>query len=85
MPFDGRSKSGDLSSNLIPTIICVECNITFAELTQNGKTSNSAELVFYVLKKIAQRSFETYDINAACAIINHIYNCLDCDYKEWLD
>ena len=51
----------------------------------NGKTSNSAELVFYVLKKIAQRSFETYDINAACAIINHIYNCLDIDYKEWLD
>ena len=54
-------------------------------LNFNSKTSNSSELVFYVLKKIAQRSFETYDINASCAVINHIYNCLDCDYKEWLD
>ncbi|ETO14198.1 hypothetical protein RFI_23167 [Reticulomyxa filosa] len=47
--------------------------------------SSSSELSFFVLKKIAIRAFNTYDVNAACAVINHISNTLDGFYKEWLD
>jgi len=41
--------------------------------------------IYYLLKELALRSFNTYDCNVSCAIINHVCNSLESIYKEWLD
>eukprot|EP01084_Bolivina_argentea_P151287 264089_1 len=60
----------------------IEHNINIS--VEDYKCSLSGN-IYYLLKTLAIRSFNTYDINVSCAIINNICNSLESIYKEWLD
>ena len=51
----------------------------------NNYRSTLSGAIYYLLKTLAIRSFNTYDCNVSCAIVNNICNSLEVIYKEWLD
>ena len=40
--------------------------------------------VFYILKKSAERAFATCNVNAGCAVLNHVNSILTRNYKQVL-
>eukprot|EP00487_Bulimina_marginata_P007451 TRINITY_DN28723_c1_g1_i1.p1 TRINITY_DN28723_c1_g1~~TRINITY_DN28723_c1_g1_i1.p1 ORF type:complete len:181 (-),score=11.76 TRINITY_DN28723_c1_g1_i1:133-675(-) len=74
----------------IQRVLIEENNIDRIAVSVDGGDSNSyrstlSGAVYYLLKTLAIRSFNTYDCNVSCAIVNNICNSLESIYKEWLD
>merc|ERR1712129_131170 len=55
--------------------------VLFAE-TNNERMSGA---VYYLLKTLAVRAFNTYYCNVSCACVNNLCNGLESVYKAWLD
>ena len=63
----------------------IDLNISHIDGDGNDYRSTLSGGIYYLLKTLAIRSFNTYDCNVSCAIVNNICNSLEVIYKEWLD
>ncbi len=48
-------------------------------------TTSMVDDVFYILKKSADRAFATCNVNAGCAVLNHVNSILTRNYKQALE
>ena len=52
---------------------------------QNQFRSTLSGAIYYLLKTLAVRAFNSYDCNVSCAVVNNICNSLESIYQKWLD
>ena len=55
------------------------------ELVEDHATSSLVEEVFFVANKSIRRSLSTLDVNAACAVTNHVVSALQGEFKTGLE